>query len=254
MARKVAEALLLQRRPERGRDRRRHQGDVGPHFARGLAAENDTGDGWVGIHELQGGGGEARAEALADAFEPADTRQHVRRRRVVVERAPWPGEDAGVVGSADHHADAAALARREQAVQRRLLQQRIAAGEQEEVGIELGQHALARGDLVDAKADRGDRAGSAQLVERLPAAASGQLRPPALVGRRRAVRPRLGVVDVEDVDAAEPEPLETRVERGQHALATIVEAHLQRRRCDVDACPLVAGRGRLEQPADLGRD
>ena len=71
--------------------------------------------------------------------------------------------------------DVPRFAHRNQVVQRPLLQQRVAAGEQEGVPVaeaqRIDQHFL----LVHADADGGDRAGAAEFLQRLVAAVAQHL-------------------------------------------------------------------------------
>jgi hypothetical protein len=132
--------------------------------------------------------------------------RHHRRRpgRVVVGgvRARGRGrQQPAVEHPADHHRDPARLAQRQQPVERGLVQQGVAAGQQHhvEVGVahQVGQHL----PLVHAGADGADRALRAQLVQ-------GGV---GLLDRRPPVVVR--VVQQCDVDAVQGEALQAGLQR-----------------------------------------
>ena len=116
--------------------------------------------------ELQRRGRQPDAVAGADRLDPPHPLHDLGRRRRILEVGALDragGEDAGVVGAADQERDVALLAQRQEAVERRLLEQGVAAGEQEAVEVAALGEVLAGGGLVDAGADRLDRALVAQL-------------------------------------------------------------------------------------------
>ena len=119
----------------------------------------------VSERELQRRRRERDAMAAADGVDPAHPLEHLGRRcPVVVGRAlARPGgEDARVERPADQDADLLLDAERQQLVERALLQQRVAAGEQDAVEVGVAGEAQAGLDLVDADPDRLDHAGPAQ--------------------------------------------------------------------------------------------
>ena len=79
-------------------------------------------------------------------------------------------QDARVEGGGDGDGDAACLAQRQQIVERRLFQQRVAARQHEQVEVARLGEAAEDARIVDADADRPDDAGPPQRVEGLVAA------------------------------------------------------------------------------------
>src|ERR1700677_4874761 len=85
--------------------------------------------------KLQGRSGERDVMASAYRLDSANLVHDIRGRRDVVVLGAFDcpgGEDAGVIRAAEHNADVALLAKRQEVVQRALLQQRVAAGKQKE--------------------------------------------------------------------------------------------------------------------------
>jgi hypothetical protein len=110
--------------------------------------------------ELQRGAGEGNTVASAhrrDAVDPLDDLG--RRRLIIVGRAGnSPGrQDPGIERTADDDGDVPRDAERQEAIERRLLEQRVAAGEEEAVEITGLGETLAGLPFIDADADRPDR-------------------------------------------------------------------------------------------------
>ena len=177
-------------------------------------------------------------------------RDDLGRRRVVVPGVA-PGEDAGIERSADDDRGPGGDASRQQIVERRLLQQRIAPGQQKRVPLAPFHRFEQDLALVDADPDRAHRAAAAQFFERAIAAlAQGAHQ------RRMRLRPVLvgaDIVHIEDVDPRQPEPLQTVLERAHDPVIGIVVDRIERQRMAA-AVGMHAGRVRAQQAADLGRE
>ena len=218
--------LLLQFGPESGGDCMVKGGEIHLDLRARDRAGNDRGDDGMAERELQRGGGERDAVARADRLDRFATRARTpdRPARNCTSRfGPAPvASDAGIVGPADHDSDAALGAARKLEVEHVLLEQRIAHRDQEEIDVEQVEIARDRAHRVETGADALDHALIAQLFQRAPAAGV------ELVQIRR--RPRLGlevpgveVVDQQDVDAVDAEPLQAVLERAHHAVVAVVE-------------------------------
>jgi hypothetical protein len=119
----------------------------------------------VGQRELQGGGGQRRGVGQANGLQPADLVEDLGRGRAVVVVRAGAGaldQDPRIERAADNDRHVAGGAARQEAIQRRLLQQGVAAGQQEDVEVALVQRRIADLPLVDAQADSPDRAAVAQ--------------------------------------------------------------------------------------------
>ena len=161
----------------------------------------------------------------------------------VVERSAGPrvGEQPAVVDAAGDDRDAALGAQRKQLGERVVIEQRVAAGEQEAVEIGRAREASEHRRLVHAGSDRANRALVPQTLERAERDAG------------RLVVVLVGVVDVQHVDAVEREPLEALGDRAKHALLAEVEDRIDIRRAVVVA-HRIGVRQLAEQPPDLRRD
>jgi hypothetical protein len=183
--------------------------------------------------------------AVADGRDAAGTLDQLRRSRQVVVGGAGPGRLARQQPAVEHaggdHRDAALLAQRQQHVQRRGVQQGVAAGQQHHVHVgvqhQVGEHL----PLVHPRADGADHPGRAELVQ-------------GRVGRLDRLTPVVvRVVQQRDVDAAEPEPLQAGVQRPPHAVgAEVPDALVGGRHVEPLGVPAGA-RLRDEYPADLGR-
>src|SRR5207248_9355176 len=100
----------------------------------------------------------------ADSLDGIDPGDDLGRRGLVIPGVP-AGEDAGIQRAADHDRGAGLLAFRQQILERRLLEQGVAAGEQECVPIPPLHRLEQTLPLVDANADRSYRASCSQLFE-----------------------------------------------------------------------------------------
>src|SRR5215469_1936083 len=102
---------------------------------------------------------------IANRLDPVYPSDDLGWRRPIVPGVA-PGENAGIQRTADHNRDPGRLAARQQIVERRLLEEGIAAGEKKDVPgaplHRLQQHL----PFVDADPDRLHGAATAQLIER----------------------------------------------------------------------------------------
>jgi hypothetical protein len=127
---------VLELGPEVGGDVGREDLDVLGDLLGRAHPERDRRDRRVAERELQGRGRQTHAVAPAYRLDPAHPRHDLGRRRGVLEigAVHRPGrEDAGVVGAADDQRDLAPLAQRQERVERPLLEEGIATGEQKAV-------------------------------------------------------------------------------------------------------------------------
>src|SRR5580658_3219915 len=108
-------------------------------------------------------------------------------------------ENAGVVRTASDDRCIRTVACRQQRVQRALLQQRVAAGEQNDIELYVLHGLDADGSLVDTDPERPYGTCGSQLFQRAKAAAVGQLAKGGLV--TISVGQAADVVDVKDIDA-----------------------------------------------------
>jgi Bacterial extracellular solute-binding protein len=163
---------------------------------------------------------------LAQTFNPFDD---LTRRRVVVECAP-AREDAAVEHAPDDDVDAALLAQGQELFSGAVVEHRVAARNEEAVGVGLAREPCEKRRLVHADAD----------------GANGSLVPesrqrPERAGKRILVVV-VGVVDEGDVDAVEPEPVEAFGKRPKCCVVREVEIRAFPARCV-----------RTKQAADLRR-
>ncbi len=226
-------------------------------WARARQAGDDAGHlGWA-----SGNRRAAAARGVAWARHTASRLRHPvqdlgRGRGVVVVRAGLHAfhQDAGVEGAADDDRHAARGAAGQEAVQGRLLQQGVAAGQQEDVELGFIEGRVADLPLVDAQADGVDRAAVAQGAHGLVAALEELAPPQGVVG---AVGGRAQVVGQQDVDVVAVQALQAGLEGPHHAVVAVVEHRLEGGGGD-EAVPLGQGsawaREAHQAPADLGRD
>src|SRR5207248_2290810 len=128
-------------------------------------------------------------------------------------------------------------------VERGLLEQGVAAGEEEAVEIAGLGEALAGLPFIDADADRADRPFLTQAQQRT--VASGHYLGEALVhGRLSLMRPDVDVMDMDDIEPCQPETLQTILDRAQHAIIGIVE--LRREGQDAAIEPAIGRRVRSQ--------
>ena len=156
----------------------------------------------VAERELQRRGRQAHAVPRAHRLDPAHPLHDLGRRRRILEIGALDRagrKDAGVVGAADDQRDVAPLAQRQELVERRLLEQGVAAGEQESSRSRRAPRDPGSRRLVDPGADRPHRTLLAQLDHR-PVAARHELLDPGAPRLLRAVGPDVEVVDQQDVD------------------------------------------------------
>ena len=159
----------------------------------------------------------------------------VRRRRPVVVarvRARAGREDAGIEDAAQQHADAARGRERQELVLRRLLEQRIAAGEEHAVDVGFPDEPRAHAGIVDADADR------APITRCARSSASARQRAVLRLANARldaglAVRPGVDIVDEHDVDGGGAEPQQRLLERAHRPVVRVVEMPVERQAADV---------------------
>src|SRR5580692_9296808 len=146
----------------------------------------DTGDLWMSQGKLQGRCRQGHVVALTMRLEAAHAIDDALRRDPIVivqgPAVPCPGrQNAGVVRTANDDGYSATRARRQQRIQRILLEQGVAAREQDDVELSLLHGLETDRRLVDAKPKGLDRTGRPQLFQRTKAAAGGELTKGGLV-------------------------------------------------------------------------
>ena len=198
--------------------------------------------------ELDGDIGERHAVSVADRGDLACSGDEFRRSGTVLEvrvvRDLGLRQQPGVVHARGDHADPALQRQGKQVVKGGLIEQAVAARHHHDVDVasadELRQH---RG-LVHAGADRPDHPLLAQLDQRIDARRGGLV--PVIVG----------IVEVDDVDVVDTQPLQARVERAQDPVPAEVPLPPGRGRNDEAVVVEFVGAigGRHEQPAHFGRD
>ena len=154
------------------------------------------------------------------------------------------GEQPGVEDRGGEDGHAALLARRQQGVERGLVEQRVAGGEHDDVGVRLPHQRRQLGRVEHPRADRAHHALRAQLRERRVAVAE------------RGVEVRLGVVEEERVEAVDAHAVERLLDAAADAVAREVP-HAAVRRGDRKGRVVVHPAARVlrdEQPPDLGRE
>jgi hypothetical protein len=174
--------------------------------------ENDGADHRFAQRELQRGGRELDSVLAAHHRQPLRLRDHLRGGVAVLVAGSGAGrrrrEQPGVERARDDDPDAALPALRDQLGRRRLLEQRVAAGDHQQVHLaraharQVGRHRL-RPD-----ADRAHETFLAQRDEGGHRARDGPLHVGVLVG----------IVQEQHVDAVEAQPFERLVEAAAHAV------------------------------------
>src|SRR6266571_5318261 len=154
------------------------------------------------------------------------------------------GEDARVVRSAQDDANSAPLALRQKFRQSALVQERIPAGEQDEIEIDVLERIDAHAPIVHAEAVTRDRSLALELGER---------RYRAVHRVAEALRLRVAVRGTVDVEPRYAEPLQAVVDRASRPVVGVVVALAEREHADVAV--LVARRVpvRNQETADLAR-
>ncbi len=128
------QAFALEICPERGRHVGSHIRDIGRDLGGRLGPEQEGDGGRMCGRKAKRGLPQRHAVLPTQRLDPADPLQDVgRRRRVIIfcARHRTAGQDAGVEDAGQHDADAALHRGRKEAVERRLLQERIAPGQRE---------------------------------------------------------------------------------------------------------------------------
>jgi hypothetical protein len=181
-----------------------------------------------------------------DCVNPSDD---LRRSGLVVPGIA-PGEDPGIQRAADDDRHARGKAFWQEIIERRLFEQGIAPGEQKGVPVapfqRLQQHFL----LVDADPDRPHDVAPAQLFEGAIAAFTECAHDLGM--RLRAMLFCADIVNVENIDPGQAEPLQTVLERPHDRVVGVVERGSERhRRLRGFACGLLdLG---AQQPPDFCR-
>src|ERR1700730_5242344 len=127
----------------------------------------------------------------------------------------WISQDVAVVDPAGDDRDAALEAQREQLLEPHLVEQRVAAREQETVEVRLFRKLHEHLGLVHSGADGAYHPVLAQLIE-------GAIR--AIDG---VVEMVVGVMNVEDVDTPQAKPDEALLDRAHHAVVREIEYRVQ---------------------------
>ncbi len=166
-----------------------------------------------------------------------------RHRNYSTRRLGTCRQNAGVVGSAENDADATLLAQRQEGIERLLFEERVAAGEQEEIEIALFGKCLAHLPFIHTGTDRLDDPLFAQLDHGV-IATSHQLRNPLVGGGLGTMREDIDVMSEQHIDPVDTEAFERGVHRAHHAVIGIVIDLLPARRVEelADARALSGGR------------
>jgi hypothetical protein len=121
-------------------------------------------------------------------------------------------------------------ARRQQPIERRLVEKRVSPRQQDHVQAGLSHGALAHRNFIDADPEGPDHSLFAQSRQGAKAAAGGECLPmPAIVG---PVRKRSDVVHVDDVDMREPQALQTVFTTAQDGIVAVIVLRTKRHRGD----------------------
>ena len=217
-----------------------------PELGHVAAAGDDRQHDVLAERELQGSRRQRHAVRRSHLLDPRGPLHQLRRRLGVEEGGAGLGagrQDAGIEGCRQHDADPPLAAERQEPVVCRVVEQRVAAGQHEEVEITRLGEADAPLGVVDADAEGANGAALAQLQKRL--VATLHHRPEALLDGVPGPA-RRDVVDVEDVDPLDPEPAERVLEAAHDAVIAVVEDRRERQRRPRLVTP------RPQQSADLG--
>ena len=213
----VQQLAILELAPQGRWNRLVEHGGIVFGFSRRLPARDDTDDERIAEDELQRGCRQRHPVRLTHGIDRACALHDFRRRFCVVIGGA-PGENPRVVRSARDDAHAAFRTFREKRVERYLLEQRIAAGEEKEIGIDELEQPRARFPFVDARADRLHFAPVAQLREGAPTPRFDQLLDARLGCLTPAMHQAADVVHVENVDAIDTQALQARFVRAHYAV------------------------------------
>src|ERR1700722_360617 len=192
---------------------------------------NNTGDLRMGQGKLQGGCRQWHMVALTMRLEAADAIDDVlwRDSIVIVQGPAVPRpcrQNAGVIRTAHDDGYSRTRARRQQGIQCVLLEQGIAAREQDDVELRMIHGLETDRRLVDAKPKGPDRSACPQLFQRTKAAAVGELAKGRLAPA--AMSQAADVVNKENVDAGQSEPLLAGLPRGHHPLEAVIKFGFER--------------------------
>ena len=192
--------------------------------------------------ELDRGGLLGNTVAVAHGLDPCCALHDLFGRGLVVVVRPGPrvGQDAAVEHTSRDDRDPAFHAKRQQILQAHLVQQRVAAGEQEAIELRLAGETRQHLRLVHAGPDRLDRAVGPKPVER--SVGTGECFLEVLIR----------VVDVEDVDLVDAQPRDALLDRAHDAVVREVIHGVERGRARKRVA--LRRRARTEQAADLGRE
>ena len=161
-------------------------------------------------------------------------------------------KDAAVERSSDDHGDAPLGAERQKGVAGSAVEQGPAPRKQHQVDRCNPCNRERRLAFVQPDADSADLPGCLEVEQRRQGVVHDLAEACRLVF---AVRPAIGIVHQDDVDAVEPEPSEARVERAANTVPAVVERNLEGWNTDEPVPVVVLADGWLEQPADLaGQD
>ena len=158
-----------------------------------------------------------------------------------------PGENAGIERAADHDRCAGFNTFGQQILERLLFEQRVTAGEQKCIPVAPFESFQQHLTLVDSDADRVHHAATSQFLECAIAALAQNAHQSSMA--LVAMLHRADVVNIENVDASQPEPLKTVLERTHDSIIGIVVDRLERQRVPLG---VVDGLARAEQTSDFG--
>src|SRR5258708_25455367 len=209
----------------------------------GAGSNQHRGNRWMAKRKLKGGRLERNSVPGAYGLQPQCPLQDRGGHRtvVVVGGGTGVGQEAAVKSASDDDRDPLFKTERKQLGEADLVQQRVAAGEQETIEVRTPSQAGKHLRLVHSGTEGADQLLAAKLVE-------GPISP-----AQRLIEKVVGVVDVKDVHPLQSQAFQTRLERAHDPVVGEVENWIEGRR----AKPALVWLWRsalLEQPADLRRE
>ena len=231
---------------------------IAGHFRHTLTARNDRDHGRMPQRELKSSIDQPHAMRATDRLQPRRAVQHLLRGRIIEPERPRAGaggQNAGVIRPAHHQPDAPLHRQRQIFGQRLMLQQGIAARQQEKVEIAaLGQcpaglpfvHARTKGldDALVAHLHQGAVAPGHELVQ------------PCCQRLWRLVVEQVQIMGKQDIHPVQPQPLQAELQRPHRAVIAVIINLLARGHVVelADAVPLFPRFRYPQKPPDLGRD
>src|SRR5260370_14805859 len=235
--------LGLQLGPKVGRNLHPEHRQVVLRPGGGAGSNQHRGNGWMAKRKLKGGRLEWNPVPRTYGLQPhcplQDRGGH--RTVVVVGGGTGVGQEAAVESASDDDRDPLFKTERKQLGEADLVQQRLAAGEQETIQIRTPSQAGKHLRLVHSGTEGADQLLAAKLVE-------GPISP-----AQRLIEKVVGVVDVEDVHPLQSQAFETRLERAHDPVVREVENWIEGRRAK-PALVWLRRSALLEEPADLRRE